>query len=240
MSNRPRRPDSTRRRKVFYGRRKGPSLSAPQKALLENNLPPLKIELPRQGAGKLHLENLFAKDLPEVWLEIGFGKGEHLAWQAQHYGDVGFLGAEPYVNGVVGLLARIDEASLSNIRIYPDEASALLDALPTGSLGRVFLLHPDPWPKKRHEKRRFLSHANLDRLSAAMKPGAELRIGSDHQGYLTWARKQLLTRADFQRCSKLGPLEAAPGGMADWPETRYEAKAARQGHAVTKLTYLRL
>lgn len=225
--------------RTFYGRRKGHALSTRQKNLLKNLLPDLAIELPGDDGGNLDPATLFGPIKSACWLEIGFGKGEHLAWQAERHPQVGFIGCEPYVNGVVGLLSRIEEQNLSNIRICPYEAQPLLAALPRHSLGRVFLLHPDPWLKRRHRDRRFVSQENLDRLAYVMVSGAELRIGTDSSQYVNWTKEQMARRSDFR--PMIGSAAAGSDSDApdDWPPTRYETKTKRQGHTATRLIYKR-
>lgn len=225
--------------RTFYGRRKGHALSTRQKNLLKNLLPDLAIELPRDEGGNLDPATLFGPIKSACWLEIGFGKGEHLAWQAERHPQVGFIGCEPYVNGVVGLLTRIEEQNLSNIRICPYEAQPLLAALPRHSLGRVFLLHPDPWLKRRHRDRRFVSQENLDRLAYVMVSGAELRIGTDSSQYVNWTKEQMARRSDFRPMIGSAAAGSDSDGPDDWPPTRYETKAKRQGHTATRLIYKR-
>ncbi|MEE8295895.1 MAG: tRNA (guanine(46)-N(7))-methyltransferase TrmB, partial [Sphingomonadales bacterium] len=160
----------------FYGRRKGQTLSQRQRRLLRDILPSVSFQAESTPPGTLNPETLFDFQVKDVWLEIGFGKGEHLSLQAGQNSDIGFIGCEPFINGVAGLVTKIHESRCKNIRIYPDDARHVLSALKSASIGRLFLLHPDPWPKTRHAKRRFVSENNLDGLSRIMKPGAELRI----------------------------------------------------------------
>lgn len=166
----------------------------------------------------------FSSRVEEVWLEIGFGAGEHLLWQAEHYPRVGMIGAEPYVSGVAKLLSKVaaTDNAPGNIRLYDDDARNILDALPDASLACVFLLFPDPWPKTRHHKRRFVQMETLDVLARAMQTGAEFRFASDDAGYLNWALERLLAHPAFRwTAMRAADWQARP---ADWPETRYEAK----------------
>jgi tRNA (guanine-N7-)-methyltransferase len=222
------------KRRRLYGRRRGRILRKGRKALLEELLPKLRTEI---GDGPLDPAALFDRPVTDIWLEIGFGAGEHLAARAAAHPDVGFLGAEHYLAGIASLLKHIAAADLDNVRILTDDAALLLDALPDASLGRVFLLYPDPWPKARHEKRRFLSQENLDRLHRVMKLGAELLIATDHPVYLSWAIERMASRLDFIWLAE-GPKdwrEPPP----DWPGTRYETKAVREGRTPTYLRYRR-
>ena len=207
----------------FFGRRKGPSFSMRQQGLMDTLLPQLSVKIPEGNALKLEPKDIFGSDKREVWLEIGFGKGEHLAWQAQKNPDVGLIGCEPYLNGVVGLLAHVEENKIDNIRIYGDDARHVIWALPDASIDRVFLIHPDPWPKKRHARRRFVNPANLDDLARILKDNGEFRVGTDHPIYREWTSLQMAARSDFEWLAE-SPADwlTRPG---DWPETRYEIKA---------------
>ena len=243
-SNRPSDPDlpdqdksSGIKRRRLYGRRRGRILRQGRKALLEDVLPELRIEVRETEAGVERLDpaTLFEGPVADIWLEIGFGAGEHLAARAAANPDIGFLGAEHFLAGIAGLLKHISDGALRNVRIFQDDAAVLLDALPDASLGRVFLLYPDPWPKARHEKRRFLSPENLDRLHRVMKPGAELFIATDHPVYLAWAVERMASRDDFEWLAETPRDWREP--PADWPGTRYEAKAIREGRKPTYLGY---
>jgi tRNA (guanine-N7-)-methyltransferase len=228
------------RRKV-HGRRKGKALRASQLRLIDELLPRLRISgvAPEGDPARAPVDPvaLFGGARP-LWLEIGFGGGEHAAHQAATHPAVGLLACEPFVNGVAMLLRRIEAAGLTNIRIHPGDARDLIELLPAGSLGRVFLLYPDPWPKKRHHGRRFASPENLAMLHRAMAPGAELRLATDIPGYVEHALAAVAASPGF---------EAAPGGAApdwsepwpDWPGTRYEAKALRAGRRAHYLTFVR-
>jgi tRNA (guanine-N7-)-methyltransferase len=227
------------RRRTFFGRRKSHTLSIRQKNLLEDLLPDLTIELPGEEFCRLDPASLFERIKSAYWLEIGFGKGEHLARQAERHPKTGFIGCEPYVNGVVGLLTRIKDRDLSNIRIFTDEAQVLLAVLTKHCLGRVFLLHPDPWPKRRHQDRRFVSQENLDRLAYVMAPGAELRISTDSQQYVDWTNKQMVRRGEFEKIAEAEATLEESNSIEDWPPTRYETKAKRQGVFAKRLIFRR-
>ena len=209
----------------FYGRRKGHPLTALQQQRLNVLLPHLRPDLtvpPPQP-----LSQLFGAEAREVWLEIGFGGGEHAAWQAAQNPQVGIFAAEPFVNGVAALVARIETGSLSNIRLHDEEAKPLLDWLPPGSIARAFILFPDPWPKRRHWKRRIVSPATLAALARVMAPGAELRVATDIGDYARTTLLAVMSSPDFD-WPALGPDDwrLRP---ADWPATRYEAKAVAAG-----------
>ncbi|MCJ9428258.1 tRNA (guanine(46)-N(7))-methyltransferase TrmB [Kordiimonas marina] len=206
----------------FFGRRKGKPLSGRKQSMMDELLPRLSVTVP-EGDTMIDPAALFGAPKKELWLEIGFGKGEHLAWQAQAHPDVGLIGCEPYLNGVAGLLAHIEDNDIQNIRIYGDDARHVIWKLPDASVDRVFLLHPDPWPKTRHARRRFVGRHNLDDLARIMKDGAEFRVGTDHPIYREWTALQMSGRTDFEWLAN-GPEDwlTRPD---DWPETRYEAKA---------------
>jgi tRNA (guanine-N7-)-methyltransferase len=219
-----------RRRRLLYGRRKGPKLSRHKEDLRRTLLPKLALRL-EQGADP---KSYFDTEVTDVWLEVGFGGGEHLLEQARANLQVGLIGAEPYEAGVAKLLSKIDEVpppergrlgggQLSNIRIHEGDARDIVAALPDASLGRVFILFPDPWPKTRHRKRRFVQTAMLDALARVMKQGAELRLASDDAAYVEWTLERLMAHADFGWTARsAADWKTRPPG---WPQTRYEAKA---------------
>ena len=206
-----------RHRRQLYGRRKGPKLSAHQQHLIDALLPMLAWKL-EQGADPISCFD----NVDDVWLEVGFGAGEHLLEQAHAHPDIGMIGAEPYISGVAKLLSKIDETPTPNIRLYTDDARDIVDALPDASLGRVFILFPDPWPKTRHHKRRFVQKDLLDRLARVMRSGAELRFASDDAPYFEWTLERVCAHPKFEwqaACS--ADWLTRPAG---WPQTRYEAK----------------
>lgn len=223
-------------KRTLYGRRRGRPLRPYRQALVDRLLPSLAIDLERMpkdpGA-------LFAAPVRDLWLEVGFGGGEHLFHQAMRNPDVGFIGCEPFLNGVARLLAAIDKAAPppANIRLFPDDARALLDRLPDACAGRVFVLFPDPWPKSRHHRRRFIAPPQLDLLARVMRPGAELRLATDHTDYLRWMLFHLLDHPAFRWCAR-GPEDWRRRGP-DWPPTRYEEKALEQGIAPAYLRFER-
>ncbi len=208
-----------------FGRRRGRGLSARQRALFDDLLPQLALDLSSPCPSSLAA--LFAHPAANVWLEIGFGGAEHLIWQARHNPNTGLIGCEVFEDGVVKALSAIEEHALANVRLSRQDAREVLDWLPEASLQRAFVLFPDPWPKKKHVKRRLVSPALFERLARVLVPGAELRIATDIGDY---AGAILMTA----RASPAFAWQAA--GPADWrqrppdwPETRYEAKARREG-----------
>ena len=202
-----------------FGRRRGRKPGPRQARLWDELLPKLAIDLTAP----------FMEPGTPVWLEIGFGGAEHLLWQARHNPGVTFIGCEPFQDGVVKALAGVDDHKLKNVRLYADDAREVLRWLPDACLDRVFILFPDPWPKRKHVKRRLVSKPTLDLLARVMKPGAELRVGTDIGDY---ARTILLsvTRHCAFEWPACGPDDWRIRD-ADWPSTRYEQKAIREGRA---------
>ena len=219
----------------FHGRRLARPLTRRRKELLEHLLPRLRVPLPEQGT--LDPRALFTALPEEVWLEIGFGGGEHLAWQAEHHPEIGFVGCEPFVNGLATLLTTIEEKRLSNIRIHPDDARLLLARLEPHSIGRCFILFPDPWPKARHKKRRIVSTETLDWLADAMRDGAELRLASDDADYVQHMQEVAGTHAAF-RAIRIDEATTRTR-PSDWPATRYEEKALAKEASCRFLVYAR-
>jgi tRNA (guanine-N7-)-methyltransferase len=212
-----------------FGRRKGRKLSSRQSSLLATDLDRCRLDLDNEWDGE-DLSRLFATPVRETWLEIGFGSGEHLIWQAENNPHVGLIGAEPYLNGVVAALSAIEAHGFGGrIRLHADDAMPLLDWLPTASISRAFLLFPDPWPKSRHRARRFLSPLSLGKLARVLRSGSELRFASDIADYAEAAIGSASAHPDFE----LGHTftSANRGAMPDWPMTRYEAKANRAGRS---------
>ncbi len=224
----------------FHGRRHGRRLRPGRRKLLQLLLPEIEIRIPDAGAeaGLIDLDALFPKAMRDYGLEIGFGGGEHLAAQAASHPSVGFIGCEPFINGVASLLARISEAGLANIRIFTDDARLLLDVLPDAAIGRAYLLFPDPWPKKRHAKRRFISAATTAGLARVLKDGAEFRVASDSAPYIRRTLLFFARRREFDWIAD-GPADWRQR-RHDWPETRYEKKALAGGHCCTYLRFSRV
>jgi tRNA (guanine-N7-)-methyltransferase len=216
----------------LYGRAKGHKLRQGQAALVEQLLPALSVA----REGELTAALLFGDDRP-LHFEIGFGAGEHLAYRADLLPDHGFIGAEPFLNGVVGALGQIRDKRLANVRLHMGDALDVLERLPDASLRFVYLLHPDPWPKARHAKRRMVNHGPLDLIAAKLQPGGEFRLGTDDPTYCRWSMMVMNGRRDFEWLAETAKdFLTRPGG---WPETRYEAKARRQGHEVWYFRYRR-
>jgi len=210
------RPERARRQ--LYGRRKGPKLSAHQQHLLDTLLPELALHLKAGADPRAYFDSI----VEDVWLEVGFGAGEHLLWQAEHNPIIGLIGAEPYENGVAKLLSKVEASAARNIRIHRGDARDVIDVLPDASVGRVFILFPDPWPKTRHHKRRFIQTDMLDRLARVMKPGAELRFATDDAPLLTYTLERLMAHPAFAwAATRAADWKTRP---ADWPGTRYEIK----------------
>jgi tRNA (guanine-N7-)-methyltransferase len=214
-----------KRDRVLYGRRRGRPFRLGQRGLWESLLPRLSVRLPE--AGLLDPVALFDPPPTDVWLEIGFGGGEHLAAQALAHPLIGMIGCEVFENGVVKLLGQIERRGIANIRLFTDDARLLLAALPEASLGRVFILFPDPWPKLRHHKRRLVANETLDALARVMKDEAELRLATDDPGYLEWMLERAPVHPAFRWFDEASSdMTTRP---ADWPSTRYEAKAVAAG-----------
>ncbi|MBI3445941.1 MAG: tRNA (guanosine(46)-N7)-methyltransferase TrmB, partial [Magnetospirillum sp.] len=182
----------------FFGRRRGKALRRNALGLIDVWLPRLAIAVPKAGM-VLDPPGLFPEPVRSVWLEVGFGGGEHLADLAQAHPEIGLIGCEVFRNGVASLLGHVQTRALTNVRIFPEDARLLLPALPEASLDRVFVLFPDPWPKTKHAERRFICAENLDALARVLADGGELRVASDDQVYVEWARRQLEAHPLFER-----------------------------------------
>jgi tRNA (guanine-N7-)-methyltransferase len=216
---------------AFFGRRKGKKLRAHHDDLVQNSLPSLRV-VPGQAPAELFKE---LGEGRETWLEIGFGGGEHLAAQAHAHRDVNFIGCEPFVNGMAKLLALVEQDRLDNIRVWDEDVTDLLPTLPDACCDRVYILYPDPWPKRRQRKRRLVSDEMLKELARVMKPGAELRFASDIDNYIGWVLARILRSEDFRWTAERPNDWRKP--YEGWPGTRYEAKAIREGRVPS---YLRM
>jgi tRNA (guanine-N7-)-methyltransferase len=200
-----------KKRYQFFGRRRGKTLRRHHLQLTEELLPKLRVDL----------DNPLLDDGREVRLEIGFGGGEHLAHQAELFPDINFIGAEPFHNGVAKLLALIEEKAIGNIRIHDDDVRYLLERLPPACLTRIYVLYPDPWPKKRHHERRIVSADTLKQFHALLKPDGIFLFASDIDDYIEWTLRECSEHGGFELVSNSSePLE-------NWIQTRYEAKAKR-------------
>ena len=218
-----------------YGRRKGKPLSARKERLLGELLPLLRLDL--KSPPPAGLSELFGAPIKEVWLEIGFGSGEHLLWQAEHHEQVGFIGCEPFINGVASLLGAVEDKDIRTIRVHDGDVREVLPWLPDRSVGRIFMLFPDPWPKKRQLKRRLLSAGTVSELARVLRPGGELRFASDSGDYA--AEALLLMRqsgALAWTAMRAGDWRERGAG---WPETRYERKALTEGRKSVYLSFKR-
>lgn len=223
------------RQRLVYGRRRGRKLRPGQQELRDRLLPALRFDLPRAGA--FTPAALFARPVEAVWLEVGFGAGEHLAAQAAAHPALGFIGCEVFENGVVKLLGEVKRRDLDNIRLFLDDARLLIAALPEASLARAFILFPDPWPKQRHHKRRIVAPAVLDALSHALRDDAELRLATDDRDYLRWMLAHVTGHPAFEWLAR-GPADWRER-PADWPPTRYEQKAIAAGRKPAFLRFRR-
>jgi tRNA (guanine-N7-)-methyltransferase len=216
----------------FFGRRKGHKLRAHQAELIEHLLPRLALDI--SGASPPDLAFLFDPPADGVRLEIGFGGGEHLIAEARAFPEAGFLGCEPYVNGMAKILTRIEANKAANIRLFAGDAAELLAWAPPRALNRIDLIHPDPWPKRRHWKRRFVQDTTVAAMARVLKPGGEFRFVSDIDDYCAWTLAHLARSLDFVWTAEQAADWREP--WADYTMTRYGAKAEREGR---KAAYLR-
>jgi tRNA (guanine-N7-)-methyltransferase len=224
--------DQKRRTGAFFGRRKGHPLRAHQATLFDSLLPHLALDLSTPAPDDLR--TLF-HDVTDVRLESGFGGGEHMIAEAERQADIGFIGIEPFVNGMAKALAAIEERNLQNIRLHHGDAIDLLPWLPPASLVRFDLLYPDPWPKRRHWKRRFVQDDTVRAIARLLKPGGEFRFASDIPHYVEWTLARLLRSPDFSWTAECADDWRKP--WAHWPGTRYEAKAKREGRVPCYLIF---
>jgi tRNA (guanine-N7-)-methyltransferase len=220
----------------FYGRRVGKAIRPQRKALMETYLAKIGISRPA-AAETCTVADLFDVPYGQYWLEIGFGGGEHAAGQAMAHPDVGVVASEVFANGIGSLIGHIDAHDISNIRIYPEDVRQLLPHFPENSFDRIFVLFPDPWPKRRHAERRFIGPGNLPELSRLLKSGGELRVVSDDMTYVRWALRHVAPHADFMwMAEKPSDWRMPP---EDWIETRYQQKAVREGRQPKFLRFQR-
>ncbi|SDW77526.1 tRNA (guanine-N(7)-)-methyltransferase [Paracoccus sanguinis] len=227
--------DPTPPHRNFYGRRHGKTLRQSQKGYLADDLGTLRprgITLDENPARTpIDPAAIFGDDRP-VWLEVGFGGGEHMVAMAARYPEIGIIGCEPFINGVAMLLGKIRAAGVSNVSVHPGDARDLMDVLPDASLARAFLNYPDPWPKARHHRRRFVTPEHLVPLYRVMAPGAEFRVATDIPDYM---------RQTLEEVPKAGFTLVSDGPVAwgDWHSTRYEQKALREGRVPHYATFRR-
>jgi tRNA (guanine-N7-)-methyltransferase len=229
-----RMPQGERQRPTLYGRRKGKKLRTHHSLLVEELLPQMTVAPSALASSP---RGVFDRPLDDLWLEVGFGGGEHLAHDAGRHREIGFIGCEPFLNGVAKLLALIEENDLDNIRIHGGDALEVLNALPDASLGRVTILYPDPWPKTYQKKRRFISDASVKEMARALRPGCELHFATDIDDYSAWALARILRSNLFDWRASTASDWTTP--WAQWPGTRYEAKAIAAGRKPVYLTFVK-
>ncbi|MBR0932241.1 tRNA (guanine(46)-N(7))-methyltransferase TrmB [Bradyrhizobium jicamae] len=223
-------------RGAFFGRRKGHKLRSHQADLVDNLLPHLAVDINAPAPDRL--TELFDDGIEHVRLEIGFGGGEHLIAEAQAFPNVGFIGCEPYVNGMAKILTQIEARNVGNVRLFAGDAAELLAWAPARSLARIDLIHPDPWPKRRHWKRRFVQDATVAAMARIIKFGGEFRFVSDIDDYCAWTLAHLMRAPEFAWLA-----ERAIDWQSPWPDytmTRYGAKAEREGRKAAYLRFRRL
>ena len=228
----------------FYGRRHGKRIKGTRLYLMENLLPKIQLSEPKDG--KIKLDSLFNFKAKEFWMEVGFGGGEHLAYQAKGHPDICFIGAEPFLNGVASLLSHlngtwgkaanetplIEDGRTDNVRIFPDDIRKLFPFFEDGIFNRIYVLYPDPWPKSRHEDRRFIGQKNLLELARLLSPKGELRIATDVEQYAAWTIEQIQQSGLFYQTNK-----DIRKPFVDWYSTRYEQKGLKEGRTPTYLVY---
>lgn len=223
----------SRSTEAFFGRRRGKALRERQAEGLATVLPTLKLDL--TAPAPTRLQTLFPEAVYEIRLEIGFGGGEHLIHRAQECPQTGFIGVEPFVNSMAKLVGRVTDLGLRNIRVYDDDATQVLDWLPAGSIDQIDLLYPDPWPKRKHWKRRFVSQVNLERFHRVLKPHGLFLFASDIDTYVNWTLVHCRDHGGFEWQARQSSDWLTP--FAGWPGTRYEAKARREGRSSAYLTF---
>jgi tRNA (guanine-N7-)-methyltransferase len=221
---------------TFFGRRHGKTLRPLHASLLESLLPELRLDLGAPAPASVSA--LFGSPVKNFRLEIGFGGGEHLIHRLRENPETGFIGVEPFVNGMAKLLAELHARPATNLRVYDQDAALLLDWLPAASIDHIDILYPDPWPKKRQHKRRFVGADNLPRLARVLKPGGRLCFASDIADYVNWALVHVRAHGGFEFEARDAADWRAP--FANWPGTRYEAKALREGRMPAYLSFTRV
>lgn len=228
-------PAATVPERAFFGRRKGHKLRNHQADLIAQLLPQLSFDLGATAPARL--QALFGPEIDEVRLEIGFGGGEHLIAEAQAHPAIGFIGCEPYVNGMAKILAQIEARQISNIRLFAGDAAELLAWAPASSLARVDLIHPDPWPKRRHWKRRFVQDSSVAAMARVLRDGGAFRFVSDIDDYCAWTLAHLLRSPEFRWTAEHACDWQLP--FAGYTMTRYGRKAEREGRRAAYLHFAR-
>lgn len=214
----------------FYGRRKGRTIRKTKTNLLDNFLPKIKIDDVN--------ENMFGIIPTEIHFEIGFGDGQHLAGQAKNNPHIGYIGAEVFKNGVANLLSLIKDNETDNVRVFDDDVRLLFAKIPEGFLNRVYVLFPDPWPKKRHAPRRFINQKNLNEIARILKKGGILRVATDHKIYKGWTLRQLKENSNFEWTAQTSnDWRFEP---KDWVKTKYQQKALKEGRKPVFLDFIRI
>jgi len=226
----------SRSSEAFFGRRRGKTIRPLQATALAEGLARYRLDLDQPAPADLR--TLFAADVQDVRLEIGFGGGEHLLHEASSHSGTGFIGVEPFVNSMAKIMVVLSEKPLANLRVYDDDATRLLDWLPDASLAGIDLLYPDPWPKKKHWKRRFVSQINLERFARVLKSGGTFRFASDIDTYVNWTLLHCAAHGGFAWEAAQADDWRKP--YVGWPGTRYEAKAFREGRTPAYLTFKRI
>lgn len=223
----------TRTSEAFFGRRKGQKLRGRKQRLMDEALPVLRLD--PQSDRPENISQIFVSPSQRYHLEIGFGGGEHLATQADTHRDINFIGIEPFINGMAKMLGEIDDRKLENVRLFDDDATQILDWLPDNCLDQIDLLYPDPWPKKRNWKRRFVNEKNLTRFARVLKPNAFFRFASDIDTYVNWTLQHISAQGSFEWTAQTADDWRNP--WQGWHRTRYEAKAIREGRAPNYLIF---
>ncbi|AGA64156.1 tRNA (guanine46-N7-)-methyltransferase [Liberibacter crescens BT-1] len=221
---------------IFYGRRRSRSLGISKDFFIQNYLPCLEIDL--NVPPRVPFEAFFGSDINQVRLEIGFGRGENLLHRALLMPHSGFIGVEPFMMSMVKFIKNLQEKNINNIRVYNDNAVKLLDWLPNTSIDDIYLLYPDPWPKKRHWKRRFISEINLNRFSRVLKPGGVFYFVSDVESYINWTLLAFCNHLSFQWLAEESLDWSRP--FPNWTSTYYEAKGKLSGRTPTYLAFQRV
>ncbi len=222
--------------RTLYGRRKGKKLRQLQAGLVTHTLPDISVDCSKAFSP----EHLFERSYSNYRMEIGFGGAEHLVHEAASHPDVGYIGCEPFLNGVAKLLVQLNEKQISNVRVHHGDARDVLLRLPDACLSRVDVLYPDPWPKWRQRKRRFLSEKNIDEIARVLKPGSVFRFATDIDDYAGWVLARVLKSDRWIWQEAQQGERAWQEAWENWPSTRYEAKAFREGRTPVYLSFIRL